>query len=413
MENNRLKLVIVGHVDHGKSTLIGRLLYETNSFNPDKMDEIEKASKELGDNMEFAYFLDCLEEERLQGITIETTQIFFKTAKRSYTIIDAPGHTEFIRNMITGASQAEAAVLIVDAKDGIKEQTKRHAYVLSLLGIEQLVVVLNKMDLVAFNKDKYNSLKKEVSEFLSNLNMFPSFYIPIVASLGDNIIKKSEKMNWDAGPTFLEALDLLKNKGKGENSWIFPVQDVYKLRDRRIVVGRIESGMIKVGQEIMVLPGEMVTKVTSIDKYPSNVNSVIKGESIGVTTKDPLFIERGNILCEPNNKYMITQNIPAVIFWMAKNNFNRNETNVIRCVTQESDCKIDQISKRINSASLEIIEKNSDIIGKFEVAEVMIKTKKPIVITKFNQFHELGRFVLEKDGIVCAGGVVSEIVKGK
>ncbi|GAI20377.1 unnamed protein product, partial [marine sediment metagenome] len=194
-----LSFVIVGHVDHGKSTLIGRLLYDTDSLPSDKIEEIKKVSAGQGKRTEFAYLLDHLEEERKQGITIDTTQVFFKTGKRHYVIIDAPGHVEFVKNMITGASQAEAAVLIVDVTEGVKEQTRRHSYMLSLLGLHQAVVVLNKMDLVDFSEERFNTIKKDVQKWLKSINIEPILDIPISAIKGDNIAKKSENMNWYTG----------------------------------------------------------------------------------------------------------------------------------------------------------------------------------------------------------------------
>ena len=207
-----LSFVIVGHVDHGKSTLIGRLLFDTDSLPPDKIEEIKKASAGQGRRTEFAYLLDHLEEERKQGITIDTTQVFFKSPKRRYVIIDAPGHVEFVKNMITGASQAEAAVLIVDVAEGVKEQTRRHSYMLSLLGLKQVVVVMNKMDLVDFSQETFDSVKNDVTQWLKSIDIEPKLYIPISAIDGENVIAKSEKMDWYTGPTLLESLDTLQNQ---------------------------------------------------------------------------------------------------------------------------------------------------------------------------------------------------------
>ena len=253
MERQPLKFIIIGHVDHGKSTLIGRLLYDTNSLTLDKIEEIKKTSKELGRKTEFAYLLDHLEEERQQGITIDTTQVFFKTNKREYVIIDAPGHIEFVKNMITGASQAEAALLIIDANEGIKEQTKRHATIVSMLGINQLIVVINKMDLVDFNENVYSNLKNKVGNFLKTFDITAQAYIPISALKGDNITKPSENMSWYIGPTILESLNFLRNRISAKDQpLIFPVQDIYKIDHKRIAVGCIETGNIRQGQEFKI-----------------------------------------------------------------------------------------------------------------------------------------------------------------
>ena len=403
-----LSFVIVGHVDHGKSTLIGRLLYDTDSLQPDKIEEIKKASAGQGKRTEFAYLLDHLEEERKQGITIDTTQVFFKTPKRRYVIIDAPGHVEFVKNMITGASQAEAAVLIVDVAEGVKEQTKRHSYMLSLLGLHQVIVVLNKMDLVEFSQDKFNSIKEDVTKWLTSISIEPILFIPISAIEGDNIASKSENMDWYSGPTFLESMDSLQNKLAPEDKpMLFPIQDVYKIDDKRINVGRLESGTIAKGQNIKILPSGQTTQVNSIEKFLEDKDSAVASESIGMTTTDSVFLDRGNIVCSPDAVPVSTDAISANIFWMSKQEFNADQKLTIRCATQETSCKIESINKRINSSSLEVIEENAHVIKNLEVAEVIIKTKKPVAIKDFNDVQELGRFVLVHDQNICAGGIIT------
>jgi len=403
-----LSFVIVGHVDHGKSTLIGRLLYDTDSLPPDKIEEVEKASAEAGRATEFAYLLDHLEEERKQGITIDTTQVFFKTSKRRYVIIDAPGHVEFVKNMITGASQAEAAVLIIDVAEGVREQTKRHSYMLSLLGLNQVVVVLNKMDLVDFSKECFNTIKKDIQEFLKSLNIESSIYIPISAIRGDNIANRSENMSWYKGPTFLESLDTLQNRQLPEDKpLLFPIQDVYKVGDKRINVGRVESGTIEKGIEIKIMSTGQITKVNSIEKFLEKPDKAIAGECIGLITADSVFLDRGNVVCLPNIEPTLTNRIAANIFWMIKRGFDKDEKMTIRCATQETSCKIESINKRINSSTLELIEKNAEVLKNLEVGEVIIKTKKPIAIKKFNDVQELGRFVLVSDENTCAGGIIT------
>ena len=403
-----LKFVIVGHVDHGKSTLIGRLLYDTKSLAPDRIEEIEKASQGLGKDTEFAYLLDHLEEERQQGITIETTQVFFKTDKREYVIIDAPGHVEFMKNMITGASSAEAAVLIIDAQEGIKEQTRRHGFILSLLGIKQIVAVINKMDLVDYENKVFNSLKIETEELLNNLDIQVSFYIPISALAGENIIKKGAKMPWYQGPTFLESLNSLPTKLPQEDkSLIFPIQDVYKIDDKRISVGKIESGNLKKGEKIKILPHNQATRVETIEKYPIQVEQGLCQESIGITTQDSVFLNRGDIVCCEGKEPDLVDNFCANIFWLSKKDFTKDEKLTIQCATQASLCTIKEIKKRIDSSSLEVLEENGDKLKNLEIGQVLIKTKKPIAIKAFQDLQELGRFVLVRDENTCAGGIIT------
>jgi len=403
-----LSFVIVGHVDHGKSTLIGRLLYDTDSLPLDKFEEIRKSSEDLGRETEFAYLLDHLEEERQQGVTIDTTQVFFKTDKRDYVIIDAPGHVEFVKNMVTGASQAEAAVLIVDASEGVKEQTKRHAYILSLLGLNQVVVVINKMDLVDFSQKVFHKVKENVRKFLDSINIRLDLCVPISALKGDNIASRSQNLTWYDGPTFLESLDILKNKElPGDKPLIFPVQDVYKIEGKRIAVGRVEAGMISRGQEIKILPEGEVTVVKSVEKFLEDKDSAYSGENIGITTVDSLFLNRGNIVCDTKNEPVLTNSFKANILWMSKEQFNKDEKIMMRCATQQTIVKVEQIHNRMNSSTLEILEHDADILGNLEVGQVTIKTKKPIVIKSFNDVNELGRFVFVKDDNICAGGIIT------
>jgi len=406
-EKENMKIVIVGHVDHGKSTLIGRLLYDTNSLPEGKVEEIKLVCESLGKKFEVGYVLDSLEEERDQNITIDTTQTFFKTNKRDYIIIDAPGHVEFIKNMVTGASQAEAAILIVDAEEGIQEQTRRHAYILKFLGLNQIIVVINKMDLIKYEEKRFNKVKEDLLNFLLNINIKPSIIIPISARDGSNIIKKSKNMQWYNDKTVLESLDTFKNKISLKDKELrLPIQDYYTF-DKRIFVGRIESGKIKQGDEILILPTKEITKVKSIEEFLKDPKEAEAGKSIGITTEDKVFIDRGYVIVKPNEKQPImTNKIKANIFWMGKTSIKKGERINLRCTTQEVMCEIDSINKIINSSTLEIKEDKEEINDK-EAAEVIIKTEKPIVIENFNNIEEMGRFVLEREDIV-AGGIILE-----
>ena len=405
-----LKFVIVGHVDHGKSTLIGRLLFDTNSLPPDKIEEMQKTSKELGRETEFAYLVDHLREEREQSITIDTTQIFFKTDKREYVIIDAPGHVEFVKNMVTGASQAEAAILIVDTAEGVQEQTRRHAYILSLLGISQIIVVLNKIDLVEFSENRFREVKDETQKFLASINLKSDYYIPISALKGNNVVRKSKKLLWYQGPTLLESLNFLKNSPSPEDKpLIFPLQDIYKIGDKRIGVGRIEAGTIKKAEKIKVLPGGQSTTVKSIELFQEERDEAFTGESIGITTTEPIFLERGNVICEPDKEPSLTDTFSANLFWMSRKELNKDERIILRCATQEISATVKKIGKRINSSTLEVIEENADKLSNLEVGEVIIQTKKPIAVKKFTDVEELGRFVLMREDNICAGGIITGI----
>ena len=402
-----LKFVIVGHVDHGKSTLIGRLFYDTDSLPQEKIEEVRRTCEELGREMEFGFIMDHLEEERTQGVTIDTAQTFFKTPKRRYVIIDAPGHKQFIKNMVTGASQAEAAILIVDANEGVQEQTKRHAYILGMLGLEQVIVVLNKMDLVGHSRERFDSVKKDVVSFLASIGITPTYVIPISAKEGDNVAKKSENMPWYDGLTVLEGLDTFTTKESAAAKPLrFPVQDVYKVKDKRILVGRIEAGRLKENEEIVFLPQDERTTIKSVEMLWKDAKKAEAGESIGITLSDPLFVERGAVGCPMDKKPVITSRIRANVFWMSRRPFKAGEKLLLRLATQESPVDI-TVEKKIDSSTLETIAGSSDEVKETEVAQMLLDTREPIVVEDFNDIQELGRFVLVRDLDVVAGGIIT------
>jgi len=411
MEKEDMKIVIVGHVDHGKSTLIGRLFFDTDSLPEEKKREIESICKDQGKDVEFAFVMDHLEEERDQGITIDTAQTFFKTKKRNYVIIDAPGHKEFLKNMITGASQAEVAILIVDGQEGVQEQTRRHAYILSFLGIEQIIVVINKMDLVEYSEERFENVKKKLLSFLEKINIKPSYIIPISAKQGDNVSKKSKSIDWYKGKTMLESLDTFyKQEASNDKPLRFPVQDVYKIDDKRITVGKVESGMLEVGEEIVFLPTKKKTKVKSIEVFEKKKGKAESGESIGITTTEPIFIERGEVLCKTDKSIKLSDEFKAEVFWMSKKPIKISEEITLRCTTQEVKCSIKEILRKINSSTLKIIKQDMGELKETETGELIIKTNKPILIEKFKEIPELGRFVFVRNSNTVAGGIVREVI---
>src|SRR5437660_12003179 len=265
----QLRVVFVGHVDHGKSTLIGRILSDTNSLPEGKLEQVQRACAAENMEFEFAFLLDALLEEQEQNITIDTTQIPFKTAKRNYMIIDAPGHKEFLKNMITGASSADAAVLVIAANEGVQEQSKRHAYLLSLLGVRQFCVVVNKMDLADYSEARFHEIEKKYRVFLKTLNLETDVFIPASARFGENITDHNTKMKWHHGPTLAEALDAITPMAPPTDLPLrLRVQEVYKFDDRRIIAGRIETGMLQVGDELVFSPANKTSIVQSIEYWP-------------------------------------------------------------------------------------------------------------------------------------------------
>lgn len=406
-----LKFVAVGHVDHGKSTLIGRLLYDTNSLPPDKMDEVRRMSEESEDAPEFAFVMDHLEEERTNRVTIDTAQIFFKTAKRDYTIIDAPGHKQFLKNMITGSTQAEAAVLLIDAEEGLREQTHRHAFMLSLLGIKQVMVVINKMDLVDYSREHFEQLSEKIAARLRELDIDvePEMIIPISARLGDNVASRSDNLSWYEGMTLLEALDHLKSSKTAETVLRFPVQDIYEIDGEKVLVGRVASGIIEAGQEVIFHPSGKSAVINQVKKFEENVEKAEAGESVGLVLKDNRAlkaVKRGEVACPVENSPHVSNTVVATVFWMSGQPLQKNETLDFKCATQQVSCKVKKISERINSSSLDLIAEDAEELRETEVAKLALKMDNYVSTDPFETIAEMGRFVLMRDNDTVAGGVL-------
>jgi len=407
-----LKFVTVGHVDHGKSTLIGRLLYDTHSLPPDKMEEVRRASEESEGIPEFAFVMDHLEEERTNRITIDTAQIFFKTAKRDYTIIDAPGHKQFLKNMITGSTQAEAALLLVDAVEGLREQTHRHAYMLGLLGIRQIIVVINKMDLVDYSQEHFEQLSGKVTARLREFGteVPPEMIIPIAARLGHNVANRSDKLSWYKGMTLLEALDQLQSCGTAENGALrFPVQDIYDIDGQKVLVGRVACGTIEAGQEVIFHPSGKSAVIAEIKKWGQQPQRAVAGESIGLVLKEDWALKalkRGEVACPVDSSLNVSSTVVATVFWMSGEPLRKDEALDFKCATQQVTCKVKKISDRINSSSLELIASDASELRETEVAKLTLKMNSCVSTDPFEQIAEMGRFVLMRDNDTVAGGVV-------
>ena len=406
LEEHSLSIVIVGHVDHGKSTLIGRLLYDTGSLPEEKINEIRIASQNAGLEMEFSFLMDHLEEERQRGITIDISQTFFNSDKRKYVIIDAPGHKEFLKNMITGSSQAEAALLLLDAAEGIRDQTRRHSYILGMLGLRQVAVIINKMDMVDYSKERFTALSDEITKILNQFNIQPSVIIPISARYGENVARPSESLKWYAGPTVLQALDNFSALEVSNKSLRFPVQDEYTIDGRNIVVGRVEAGYIRKGDNVEILPEGDRLSVLSIEKFLENdIKMAEAGECVGLCFDKPAT--RGQIVVSNGNQIpRITEKIHANIFWMSDNSYKKGEPVTFKCATQEVNGRINNIYKLFDPATIEIVDNDAEEIGAAEIAEVEIILEKSVVVDSFNEIPEMGRFVLEKMGHPVGGGII-------
>ena len=404
-----MRLVIVGHVDHGKSTLVGRLLSDTGSLPEGKLEFVQDICDQQGKTFEFAFLLDALQEEQEQGITIDTSQIFFHTPKRKYVIIDAPGHKEFLKNMVTGAADAEAALLLIDAKEGVQEQSRRHGYILKLLGLTQVAVVINKMDLVGYDEKVYSKIKKEYSNFLKSLGVEAKEFIPVSAKLGINIAELKDEMPWYKGPTVLNMLDQFEKKPRPDHlPFRFPVQDVYKFDERRIIAGRVESGKLKVGDRIIFSPSNKQAVVKTIEAWSVNEQpvSATSSESIGFTLDEQIFVERGNVCTLREELPIVSTTFDANVFWMGQQKLEKGRKFIIKLNTQEVECEVQEFKKAIDASTLETLS-NQDYIAKNDVAELTLKTRSPVAFDLFGSIATTGRFVLVDQYDVCGGGIIT------
>ena len=403
-----MNIVIVGHIDHGKSTLIGRLLFDTNSIPESVIEEAKRSSKRADGNIEFAYLLDSLEEERAKNITIDTSRTFFKTSKRPYTIIDAPGHKEFLKNMVTGASRADAAILIVDASRGVEEQTKRHAFVLKLLGVNKLVVAVNKLDLVDFDEEKYKAISQELNNFFASLEITPSAMVPIAAMDGDNLAKRSTRTPWYSGPTVVEVLDGFEERSDlSKGPLRFATQCSIAQGDEKVVLGRVESGTLKPGQSVISYPSKKALTIKAVKIMNGELQSAEAGRSIGLTVQGDASLERGSIVCE-GGAPTVTKSFKSSLFCLSPAGLSTGKDYTLKCATQAVRCKIKEIHQKMNSSSLESTGQNASSIDNTEVGEVIIETTEPIVVEDFVKVPALGRFVLQDQEHISAAGIIRE-----
>jgi bifunctional enzyme CysN/CysC len=405
----QLKIVIVGHVDHGKSTFVGRLFHDTGSLPEGKLEQMQAAADRRGVPFEWANLMDALQAERDQNITIDTAQIWFRTKKRQYVIIDAPGHKEFLKNMVTGAASAEAALLLIDANEGVQEQSRRHGYLLNLLGIRQMVVLVNKMDLQSYSQGRFEQIEAEYRAFLKTVGVEPRCFIPIAAKHGDNIASRSANMTWWKGPTVVETLDDFQVAEPATHQPLrLPIQDVYRFDDRRILAGRIESGTLKTGDRLVFAPSNKVSTVKTIERWNAPAAERAEaGESIGITLSEQIFVERGAMAAlETAPPYELSR-FKARVFWLGREPLRKGRSYKLKLATQEVECEIDAIERLIDSSTLETIVRAEGFVGRNEVAELYLRTKRPVAFDVHSEIIPTGRFVIVDGFEVAGGGIVA------
>jgi len=397
-------IVITGHVDHGKSTLVGRLLYDTGTLQTERYQEMVQSSSENGRADEFAFVLDAFEEERRRGITIDTSQIYFSSQLRPYVIIDTPGHREFIRNMVTGACYAKAAILLVDAVEGVMEQTRRHAWLLSIVGIQDICVAVNKMDAAGYDADRYRELTADINALLEEFSLTASAIVPISARHGENVASRSKAMQWYQGPSLLELLDGLVCRPIEERPFRFPVQDIYRFDGESVVVGRVESGSVRRGETVQLFPLGRQAVISAIRTFPAtDVGTASYGEAIGFTLDGSIDagLVRGAVLCG-GTLPSCGREFQATIFWFL-NEYATGDPVTIRCTTQSVPGKI-HLEQVFDPAQPDT-ELPSDLICVGEAARCSITTELDLVGDHPALIPEMGRFVIERDGIPAGAGI--------
>jgi bifunctional enzyme CysN/CysC len=403
----QLKIVIVGHVDHGKSTLIGRLLYDTGTLSPEKVEELKAVSAKRGVPIEWSFAMDAFQAERDQAVTIDTTQIWFRTAKREYVIIDAPGHREFLKNMISGASLADAAVLVIDASEGVREQSRRHGYLLHLLGIRQVAVVVNKMDLVGYSAARFAELNREITEYLSEIGVVPAFVVPISGRDGDNIATRSGNMAWYDGPAVIEALDRFQPYlAPTDQPLRLPIQDIYKF-DKRVYVGRIESGSLNVGDTVLFSPSNKTAVVRSLEAWNVEAAPMAAraGECVGFTLDEQIFVERGEMVSHEDLAPQLTTVFRGTIFWLAHEALAQGRSYRIRLGTREGAVTVQSIDRIIDTDTLAGHEGTS--VERNGVAEITLRSREILSLDEYRTLPRTGRFVLLDGFETVGGGVIS------
>jgi bifunctional enzyme CysN/CysC len=398
-----LKVVVVGHVDHGKSTFIGRLLYETGTLPAQRCEEIKAAAERRSMPIEWSFALDALQAERDQAVTIDTTEVCFQSGIRRYVVIDAPGHREFLRNMISGAARADAAMLVVDAAEGLQNQSRLHAYLVKMIGVTQVIVLVNKMDLVGNSERRFDEVAEQIREYCTSIGLQPAHIVPISAREGTNLVRADGVMRWYDGPSAVEALDALRRPETPSDLPLrIPIQDVYHFDGRRIIVGRVESGVLRSGDTVVFSPSNERGAVASIECWPRTVAEAHAGEAVGLTLTNEVFVERGAVISHVEQGPTISDVFRGRIFWLGREDADLKGEYKLKLATQEIPVKIQSIDRIIDTVSL--AQSSGSRIQRNYVAEVVLRTRRPIALDPHHRIAHTGRFVLTSDYEIVGGG---------
>jgi sulfate adenylyltransferase subunit 1 len=400
LEMDLLRFTTAGSVDDGKSTLIGRLLYDSKSIFEDQMEAIETASAKKGDeHVNLALLTDGLRAEREQGITIDVAYRYFATPKRKFIIADTPGHIQYTRNMVTGASTANLAIILVDARKGIVEQTCRHSFIASLLQIPHIVYCINKMDLVDYSEERFNEIKKDLEAFSSKLDVKDIHYIPVSALLGDNVVDRSEKMDWYNGSTLLHTLENVHISGDINHiDTRFPVQYVVRpqsteYHDFRGYAGRISSGIIRKGEAVTVLPSGLTSKIKSIETMDGALEEAFAPMSVTLTLEDEIDISRGDMIVRTGNTPEPSQDIEAMICWLNPKALQVNGKYALKHTSKDVRCVVKEVVYKMDINNIRRIEDDKNI-GMNDIGKIKLRTTAPIMIDKYHRNRFTGSLIL-------------------
>ncbi len=414
LNQEQMNIVFVGHVDHGKSTVIGRLLADTNSLPKGKLEQIRDRCRTEGKPFEYAFLIDALKDEQAQSITIDSARVFFQSQQRSYIIIDAPGHIEFIKNMVTGASHAEAAVLVIDAEEGVQENSRRHGYLLWMLGIKKIVVVVNKMDLVDYDQTVFDKIQTEYSAYLAGIGVTPLFFIPASGREGDNVVVPSKSMTWYEGPSALQALDTFtKAPPLTDQPLRLPIQDVYKFStygdNRRIIAGSISSGSLNQNDELIIYPSGKRTTLASIEAFNTpQQEQAIAGQSTGFTMRDQIYTHRGEVVCKVGEAPpAVSTRMRVSLFWLGKQPLTTKKTFTLKLGSAKERAQIETIHTIIDASDYGRVNGKTEI-NHHDVAEVTFKLAHPIAFDTSDKLPDTSRFVIVDEYEIRGGGIVIE-----
>jgi len=412
-----VNLVFIGHVDHGKSTLVGRLLYDSGALSDQEYRKLEAEAKAVGKGtFAFAFAMDNLKEERERGVTIDVSYKKFEGKKNYFTIIDAPGHKDFIKNMITGTSQADAAVLVIAAKEGVKEQTKEHAFLSQVMGLKTLIVAVNKMDEVKYEEAKFKEVKESAEKLLKGVGFKDEQlkFIPVSAWVGDNVVKKSDKLSWFKGTPLIETLDeIIAPKPPTDKALRLPVQDVYNIKGVGLVpVGRVETGILKKGDKVVVEPSGAQGEIKTIEMHHEEMPQAVPGDNIGFNVRGlgKGDVARGDVIGPANNPPTVAKEFEAQIVVLSHPTaIPVGYTPVFHLHTAQLSCKITEIMKKLDPKTGQAKEENPKFLKTGDAAIVKIVPTKPVVVEEYKKFPQLGRFAIRDMGQTVAAGMVTKV----